>query len=336
MIDSRATAAGLSERVDAELRDIVGSRGGMALYDMMSYHMGWSDGRGGAAAQAPGERAHGVLCLMAASAVRDGGEDIAIPAAASIELVSNFCVIHDDVQAGNTMRDGRDAVWWIWGPAQAINAGDGMHALARLAMFRLQGRGVSSATTFRAVQLLDRSSLRTCEGRFLELESQERIDMSVDAYLNMAALKSGSLLSCAMSLGAVVHENETALDPLSRCGESLGIAMEIGSDIRALWDEETGPTAEAMNKTKMLPVVLALEKASAGEKRVLGEIYFKRVLDGHDVSRIRDIIGGMGVREECEALVSKYRDEALSALEGPGIRSDGRAMVAGYIDLLLG
>ena len=254
MADQPTAVPELASSVEAELREIVGSRD-MPLYDMMSYHMGWTDGQGRADEHPIGKRTHGVLCLLAAQAT-GGDVDTAIPAAAAIELVTNFCEIHDDVQEGSPERHGRDAVWWVWGPAQAINAGDGMHALARLALFRLQDRGVSAQTTFRAVQLLDKYSLQACEGRFLELEARERIDMSADHYLKVAALKAGSLLSCAMMLGAAAQESDAALEALSRCGESLGVAIAIQADVRALWDGEAGPTAEAMNKTKMLPVVL--------------------------------------------------------------------------------
>ena len=333
MADRRPIQPDLTSQVDAELRDIVGSRD-MPLYGMMSYHMGWTDRQGRGDENATGERPHGVLCLLSAQAA-GGDVETAVPAAAAIELVTNFCEIHDDVQEGRPERSGRDAVWWVWGPAQAINAGDGMHALARLALFRLQDRGVSANTTFRAVQLLDRSSLQACEARFLELEARERIDVSSDDYLRVAASKTGSLLSCAMMLGAVANEEEAALDPLSRCGESLGVAMEIRADVRALWDGEAGPTAEAMNKTKMLPVVLALEKATVSQKRALGEIYMKRVLEGADVTKVRSIVEDMGVREECEALVSNYRDSALAALDSPELSPDGGAALAAYVGSLL-
>ena len=333
MADRRPIEPDLTSQVDAELRDIVGSRD-MPLYGMMSYHMGWTDRQGRADEHATGERSHGVLCLLAAQAA-GGDVGTAIPAAAAIELVTNFCEIHDDVQEGSPERNGRDAVWWVWGPAQAINAGDGMHALARLALFRLQDRGVSAQTTFRAVQLLDRSSLQACEARFLELEARERINVSSDDYLRVAESKTGSLLSCAMMLGAVANEREAALEALSRCGQSLGVAMEIQADVRALWDGEAGPTAEAMNKTKMLPVVLALEKATVSQKRALGEIYMKRVLEGGDVAKVRGIVEDMGVQEECEALVSRYRDSALAALDSSELSPDGGALAA-YVDSLLG
>ena len=118
----------------------------MPLYRMMSYHMGWEEAEGHPGGAFTVGRVHGVLCLLACSAA--GGDiHVAKPAAAAVELVRNFCQIHDDVQAGNPQRNNRDAVWWVWGPAQAINAGDGMHALARLALFGLKQNGISSAMT---------------------------------------------------------------------------------------------------------------------------------------------------------------------------------------------
>ena len=176
---SLVDVAGLNERVDAELRSIVTARD-MPLYRIMAYHLGWSDQHGDLGTPVAGQWTRGILCLLACRAV--GGElEVAAPAAAAVELVEGFWQIHDDVQGGMPQRNDRDAVWWVWGPAQAINAGDGMHALARLALLRLTERGVPSATAFRAQQLQDEASLEACEGRFLDLEAQERIDVSVDA-----------------------------------------------------------------------------------------------------------------------------------------------------------
>ena len=328
----------LTARVDAELSDVVASRQ-MPLYQMMSYHMGWSDQQGRSDIPGPQERTRGVLCLLACRAA-NGDPDVALPVAAAVELVHNFCQIHDDVQGGNPQRDSRDAVWWVWGPAQAINAGDGMHALARLALFRLLQRGVSSATTFRAVQLLDEASLQTCEGRFLDLEAQERIDTSVDAYLKMASSKTGALVSCAMRLGALVAiEDQAVSDALGTCGVKLGVAMQVRADLRELWgsgQQGQEPSSEVMNKKKLLPVVCALDKANVSVKRRLGDIYFKRVLEPEDVQRLREVIEELGAREECERLVEQYRAEATAALDVPGVSAEGRAGIVKLIDSLLG
>lgn len=335
---SSLTIEDLSSRVDAELNSIV-TANEMPLYRMMSYHMGWNNAQGVSEPMVSGERVHGVLCLLACGAV-GGDVEVALPAAAAVELVHNFMLIHDDVQGGNPQRDNRDAVWWVWGPAQAINAGDGMHALARLAMFRLLERGVSAEATFHAVQVLDEASLRTCEGRFLDLEAQEKIDLSVDAYLKMASDKMGALLSCAMKLGALMGaSDDSRADALGECGAKLGLAMQIQADLQELWgsrDDKSAASTEVMNKKKLLPVVYAWEKAEVSDKRRLGEIYFKRVLEPDDVSKVRGIIEELGAKAACEGFVAQYRTEAIAALDAAGGFPEGKPEIQKYIDKLLG
>ena len=323
------TVEDLSSRLEAELSDIVTARQ-MPLYDMMYYHMGWSEG----APPAARVRAHGIISLLVCQAA-GGDVDAGLPVAAAVELVSNFCQIHDDVQGGIPQRDSRDAVWWVWGPAQAINAGDGMHAMARLSLFRLTQRGVSPETTFRAVQLLDEASLRTCEGRFLDIEAQERIDVSVESYLKMASSKSGSLVSCAMKLGALVASADQAtIDAVGDAGDKLGIALQIRADVRELWGLE-GTASEVMNKKKLLPVVYAVETASIKEKRRLGDIYFKRVLEPKDVEVLRQALEDLGARDASEKLIEQHRADASAALDASGLPAESRAPIEGLADSLL-
>jgi geranylgeranyl diphosphate synthase type I len=330
-LDSSANIADIARRIEEELRGVVTTRD-MQLYRIMSYHMGW-DGEEPARAK---RRDDGVLCLLAAMAA-GGDPDTALPAAAAIELVHGFCEIHDDVQGGKPNREGRDAVWWKWGPAQAINAGDGMHALARLAMSGLLKRGLTPARTFQALHVLDEASLRTCEGRFLDLEAQERVDMTVDSYLEMAERKTGSLTSCAMRLGGLaVTEEEHVLDSLASCGARIGMAAHISGDMREMWAGEEGPSPEVMNKKKLLPIVYALEKANKNEKRRLGELFFKRVLEPGDALRLGEVVESMGVRRHCEELVRDYRDQAVSALDRPGIDRSAAADIETYVDSILG
>ncbi len=323
------TVEDLSSRLEAELSDIVTSRQ-MPLYDMMYYHMGWSE----EASSTTKVRAHGIISLLVCQAA-GGDVDAGLPVGAAVELVSNFCQIHDDVQGGIPQRDSRDAVWWVWGPAQAINTGDGMHAMARLSLFRLAQRGVSPETTFRAVQLLDEASLRTCEGRFLDIEAQERIDVSVESYLKMASSKSGSLVSCAMKLGALVASADQAtIDAVGDAGDKLGIALQMRADVRELWGPE-GTASEVMNKKKLLPVVYAVETASIKEKRRLGDIYFKRVLEPKDVEALRQALEDLGARDASEKLIEQHRADASAALDASGLPAESRAPIEGFADSLL-
>ena len=330
--------AELTERVDTELKAIVNERG-FPLYDMMGYHLGWRGAHSlddGSPRQQ--ERMHGAMTLLVCAAV-GGDVDACLPAAAAIELVDKFAEIHDDVQEGNPQRNERDAVWWVWGPAQAINAGDGMHALGRLALLRLADRGVPDERVFDVVRLVDKASLRACEGRFRDLEAQERIDLSVEAYMRMAADKAGALLGCAMQIGGLIGgaDSETG-SALAACGEKLGIALQVRSDLAALWgeDQDSQPNVEVLNKKKLIPVVYALENATISEKRAMGEIYFKRVLEAEDAIKLREVIDGLGARAACENMADALKAEALASIEVEGVVSAGRSQIREYIETLTG
>ena len=299
-----------SSMVDTELERVIADRD-LPLYSMMKYHLGWLDSEGMPSAAAP--RNLGALCL--ASSVSLGGPaERALPTAAAIEFVQNFCEIHDDIQSGKVGRNDRDSVWWKWGPAQAINAGDGMHALARLALFGLHEHGVGAEGVFEAVKLLDNAGLETCEGRFFDLEAQERLDITSDAYLKMASAKSGSLYACAMEFGALacdaISETRSAM---SNSGRNLGIAVQIAEDLRQLtstMDAESPPSDDFMNKKKLYPVVKAFEMASASQRRALGDHYFKRVLEPSDVRRISVIVNDLGAVDEARAEIDHKLSES--------------------------
>lgn len=328
----------LTAQVDAELKTIVSERG-FPLYDMMGYHLGWRGAHAhDDASPRRQERMHGVLTLLACEAF-GGDMETCLPASAALELVDKFAEIHDDVQEGNPQRNERDAVWWVWGPAQAINAGDGMHALGRLALLRLAGRGVPDARVFDIVRLVDKASLRACEGRFRDLEAQERIDLRVEAYMHMAADKEGALLGCAMQIGALAGgaDAETG-NALAACGEKLGIALQVRSDLVALWggDGDSQPNVEVLNKKKLIPVVYALENAAISDKRAMSEIYFKRVLEADDAVKLRDVIDRLGARAACEEMADTLRAEALADLDVVCVASEGKSRIQEYIEMLTG
>ena len=142
----------------------------------------------------------GTLLLIGVDSL--GGEvDSALPAALAIELINGFCQVHDDVESGRPSSQGRESLWWVWGPAQAINAGDGLHALARITVLGLIDKGVSLEKTYRAVSLLDEACLKACEGRFRDLEillknnpevgqQSEAVKFLINEYLSSADIKS--------------------------------------------------------------------------------------------------------------------------------------------------
>ena len=295
----------------------------LPLYRMMRYQLGWLESDGSPSVPVPPSRLYGALCLESARSLNSSAP--AGSAAAAVELFQNSVTVHQDMQLGEPHIETRPSVWWVWGPAQAINVGDGMYALARLGIFRLQSAGLSPELILRAVQMLDAAALRYYEGQFLELTYQERLDIRESQYLKMAEAKHGSLIGGAMALGAhAAGADEAMTSAFRRCGELLGVSSQISADEAQMWDSSAPGAAPArfLNKSKLLPVVYALEKGTLAQKRALGEVYFKRVLEPEDAQRVREVLDEIGVRQYSRQRAEATMREGLDALGAARLPAD--------------
>ncbi|MDP6102682.1 MAG: polyprenyl synthetase family protein [Dehalococcoidia bacterium] len=314
--------------IETELKSLIMGLS-LPLYQMMAYHMGWLDDQGEAHEVGIGNRIHPTLCALTCEAL--GGElTKALPAAAALELVHNFSLIHNDIQDGTPERDHRPTVWWVWGPAQGINAGDGMHALARLSLLRQTERGMPSEQALRAAATLDDACLRLCEGQYLDLTYQERMDISQDAYFQMAEGKTAALMSCAAELGAqMASVDERAMQAMALYGRKLGLASQVRDDIRDLWGAENTelPLAgDILNKRKSLPIVYALQNATGAEKRALGDVYFKRMMAPEDIEKLIGVLDSLGAKEFSQETADNLSQEAIRALDGASSFSNSRGL----------
>src|SRR5437879_13371583 len=101
------------------------------VYEMVRYHLGL-DGPGAVS----GKRIRPLLGLLAYASIA-GDHRKALPGAAAVELGHNFSLVHDDIEDGDRERRHRPTLWAIHGVPLAINAGDALFALSRLALYRL-------------------------------------------------------------------------------------------------------------------------------------------------------------------------------------------------------
>ena len=242
------------EALDEELRDVFSSRQGF-LYDVLRYHLGWTDEQGNPQENLAPLHFPSILALSSCHAL-SGDFRPALPAAAGVELVYNFTLVHGDVQSGRPDGGDRPSIWWVWGPAQAINAGDGLHALGRTTTMRLGQRGIPPRQVLQAVQSLDRACLVLCEGQYMDLEFQDRLLVTADDYFDMVRRKTGALTGCSAESGALAAAADQ--DTCARfrdLGANLGMAWQISRDIQDLWGRQgDGMTAgNVLQKKKSLP-----------------------------------------------------------------------------------
>lgn len=253
--------------IEAEMRAVLRSNGAHPnLFEgMMHYHMGWVNAEMGAERSKSGKQIRPILTLLCCEAA--GGDwQQAIPAAASLEILHNFTLVHDDIEDGSPLRRGRPTVWQIWGEPQAINAGDAMFASAQLAMARLAERGVDPTVVVTALRRLNEMCIDLTRGQFSDMSFETRDDVTVDEYLAMIEGKTAVLLSLAAELGArVAGADEETVAHYAQFGLDLGLAFQVCDDILGIWgDEETiGKSAESdiATKKKTLPVLYGLGKS---------------------------------------------------------------------------
>ncbi len=311
--------------LDAELRAIVATTDAahQKYFGMFQYHLGWVDKNIAPTSTDRGKRIRPLLSLLSCQAV--GGDwRTALPLAAAIELTHNFSLIHDDIEDQSDERRGRAAVWKVWGLAQGLNAGDGMFALARLALNRLLTRGVSAAK-LAAINLgFDQATLALCQGQYLDISFETRLDVTVDEYLQMIRGKTAAIIAAATRLGAMVGADDTRIvDAFAQFGENCGLAFQISDDMLGIWGDPTvtGKSAatDILSKKKSLPAIIGLSHPQYGAS--LRALYAKPALDANDVANVLEILDTISAAAETQKRADEYRAAAEDALTRAGVQN---------------
>lgn len=293
------------------------------FYGMIAYHLGWRDAQLQPASQRTGKWIRPVMCLLACEAA--GGDwEWAIPAAAALELTHNFTLVHDDIQDGDVERRGRPTVWKLWGIPQAINVGDGLFILARIALYRLERYEFDLATIQHVYRVYDEACLRLAEGQYLDIDFEQRLDVSVDEYLAMIAGKTAALLAASLEIGSrLATDDPQIVGAYRQLGEELGLAFQIIDDILGAWGDSTVTGKPAGNdlrrKKKTLPVVFALEQEATAEKRRLHALYQQEMLTDADVEFALQLLEETDARRYAEDLARQHWQRAMDILARTGI-----------------
>ena len=288
---------------------------------MLRYHLGWTDEHfQPLSSLAPqGKAIRPTLCLFACEAL--GGNWRAIlPAAAALELIHNFSLIHDDIQDGDLERRHRPTVWALWGQPCALVAGNTMSSLADIVSLSLGDRGIDKIKALKAAALLSRSYLEMIEGQCLDLSFEGRMDITLKEYLTMVSQKTGALIRCSMELGALLAtEDEDVIAAFGRCGGLLGRAFQIQDDMLGIWGDEetTGKAAgnDIRRKKKSFPVVHALQRSHGEAQGALKDVYNKASLDDEDVQQVLAILEETGAQENAHQTTQEMTHLALKEVE---------------------
>jgi geranylgeranyl diphosphate synthase type I len=344
-VDIRTEFSQLVADVEAEMRSILDEHRGPAqpLYDMLAYHLGL-DGSDGSS----GKRIRPLLGLLVYRAL-GGDYHRALAGAAAVELGHNFSLVHDDIQDSDRERRHRPTLWARWGVPQAINAGDALFALSRLALYRLAAQeGEADAPDERQVlelmKIYDQTCLALCEGQYLDISFEGRLDVTVEEYLQMIELKTAALMAAGVEAAATLasHDPEV-VSGFHRFGDRLGMAFQMADDVKgAFWQEAASGKAEAgdvRRRKKTMPVIWALNHADPADQARLRELFApadadRQLTDGEVVEALA-ILERSGARETTLAEARRYRDEALAELDRLALEPAARVDLVLFVEAVI-
>ncbi|MEU9096919.1 polyprenyl synthetase family protein [Streptomyces sp. NPDC048361] len=222
-------------------------------------HFGWERTDGAP----PGARAGTAIrpALVFAAATAFGGRpEAAVRAAAAVELLHTFTLLHDDVIDADATRHHRPTARTAFGIPDAVVVGDALLAFAPRLIAEDGHPAAAAASARLAACVVELRAGRQADRAF---ERRAPHDVSLDACLAMAMAKTGALLGCACALGALyAGAGEEEVAAMDAFGREAGLAFQLIDDLIGIWGdpghagEPAGADLAAHGKS--LPVVAAL------------------------------------------------------------------------------
>ncbi|MGH9304570.1 MAG: polyprenyl synthetase family protein [Acidimicrobiales bacterium] len=298
---------------------------------LVEYHLGYRDENGRACDQTSGKGVRQALGLLSAEAAGARGE-VGIPGAVAVEMVHNFSLLHDDVIDCDHERRHRPTVWSLYGIGRAIIAGDALLSLAQQIVLEAPGGQAAAIALAEATSAMIR-------GQALDMAFESTSGIDVGSCLDMEQAKTGALLGCASSIGALLARapRETVLT-LKCFGVELGLAFQAVDDLLGIWGDPrtTGkPTfSDLRQHKKTLPVTAALGAGGAHSDE-LGILLALEHLDESDLARAAELIEACGGRMIATDEARRRLSAALGALEAGRLVRRARAELAEVADFVV-
>ena len=311
------------------------------FHDMLTYHMGWSGENAGP--EATGKRIRPLLALLCVASSlenikKDSGVVInwlhAKSAAAAIELIHNFSLVHDDIQDNSGKRRGRNTVWVQWGAPMAINVGDALFVIANQAILDLADY-YPAETVVKASKILNNSCLDLTRGQFLDMSYEEQKDLSIEDYWPMISGKTSALLLACTHIGALLGgAGEPEQEAFRQFGYHLGLAFQVQDDILGIWGDEavTGKSAvsDLVEGKNSLPILYAL-----GKKGKFSARWNQGPITVSEVESAAEQLEIEGARKYAEEISKEETQKALEYLHKANPRGEAGEAILKLADMLL-
>ncbi len=282
-----------------------------------------------------GKRLRPILTLMSCELFNSAYQK-AMDAALAVELFHNFSLIHDDIMDNAPLRRGKVTVHEKWDINTGILSGDAMLILA-YQLFE----NYDSATFQHLAKLFSKTAIQVCEGQQLDVDFENRENVSIDEYLHMIDYKTAVLVGAAMEMGAIVAcASETSQKNIYEFGRNLGIAFQLQDDYLdvfgdpKLFGKQVG--GDIISNKKTFLYLTALKDASKDDANELQHLYSIQPKNPEDkIEAIVRIFKNSGSEEKTIQEIKSYTDKAILLLEELDLSDNGKKQLTEFANQLI-
>lgn len=318
------TADEILQLVNSYLVSMPNDRSPKGLYDPIRYVLSLG-----------GKRIRPTLMLLGYNLFRNDPEQI-LPQACALETYHNYTLLHDDLMDNADKRRGKPTVHVKWDANQAILSGDTMLVLAYRSMSQCDEGHLRSV-----LDLFTETALEIGEGQQLDIEFEQRNDVTEEEYIEMIRLKTSVLLACALKMGAILAGASTSdADNLYRFGEQMGLAFQFQDDYLDVYGDEQvfgkaiGGDITSNKKTYML--INALLRADATQRTELEQWIARKTFDRQEkVSAVTAIYDALGIGELAKTKINEYFEKSKKYLAAVSVSEESKRELYAYAEKMM-
>lgn len=252
-----------------------------------------------------------------------GNLKTSISAAAAVELVHNFSLVHDDIMDNDETRHNVQTVHKYYGTPLAILAGDILFSKA-FEILSVDGRanGIPEKSICEMIARLSLACIQVCEGQAIDVRMASTKESLFDSpkYLDMITKKTAALfeLSCVMGALSAPNSKPVDIETLSRFGRNIGIAFQLVDDLIGITGDPS-VTGKAVGNDlregkKTYPILLALRYADGDDRSKILRIFGRKNASFDDLKQAVAAISTVGIDEEIRTRARTHIEKAIRTL----------------------
>ena len=205
-------------------------------------------------------------------------------------LFKSGIIVHDEIGSGTPNSNGKDTLWWKWGPAQAINVGDSLYSLSRLLI--INDKNIEENEILNILNQFDKMNTNIFKSKFLELQNSEQYKINFDNIVSIYELKEIEPYLYISEL----FDNTNLIKSIFKIIGEINLYEMHEYAFKNLLSENLNYNFsklenEILNKKKILPIAYVFKEYENDLEHVkkLGTIYMKRMLENNDIKLLHEL-----------------------------------------------